>query len=200
MTRGDLIVLGGVGLVALVALSSRSAEASRLPEPSTPPPWPPPPGPRHPTRNHEMPRAEDLDEVTALARVIASEAGSRKKYSDAERAVIGWAVRNAAKKRGVTIARLVCTPTCGKCCHGRPFSSAEPPGRDDLTIAAVIVASADEDDPTFGATSILEPATQDYLFRIGAPGYEHDAAGIRSKWTGEGKRQTATIGRWELWT
>ena len=63
------------------------------------------------------------DEVDALARVITSEADG---YSEVERTAIAWCVRNRARKRGTSIAKLVCTPTCGPCCHGRPFSSARP--------------------------------------------------------------------------
>jgi hypothetical protein len=196
MTRDDWILLGlgSAGALALMALDEQPAAASSLP--SSLPTIEPTPRPHH----EDQPSFDQLDEMTALARVIASEAGSRRKYTDAERVAIGWAVRNRARLRRVSIARMVCKPMCGKCCGVRPFSSAQTPSKDDLRIAAVILAAPQEDDPTFGAAAILEPAEQDRLVAEGRPDYKSGAAKTRENWIKNGQRHICTVGRWELWT
>src|SRR5581483_11739716 len=104
--------------------------------------------------------ARPISDTEALARVITSEANG---YSEAERVAIAWAVRNRAHKRGVWIAKLVCTPSCGPCCEGRPFSSAREATAANLELAKRVLAEPQMDDPTHGATAFFEPRVQDKL-------------------------------------
>lgn len=202
MTRDDwlLVALSGAAGLGLALLDSSDAQAARSPatSPATPPPWHPD---THATATRRsQPRADKLDEATALARVVASEAGDRRHYTDAERLAIAWAVRNRARRRGTTIARMVCAPTCGECCDGRPFSSARAGSADDVALARRVLATPERDDPTHGAAAILEPALQDRLVASGALHYKHDAAEVRASWRARGQQLLATIGRFELWT
>jgi hypothetical protein len=136
------------------------------------------------------------DEAEALARVITSEAHG---YSLAERTAIAWAVRNRARKRGLSIARLVCAPTCGPCCEGRPFSSARAPSGEDRDLARRVLAAPDSTDPTDGAVAFFEPRVQDRLVAEGRPGYRFDSDKLRTKWRGEGQRIVAIVGQFEFW-
>jgi hypothetical protein len=94
------------------------------------------------------------------AKVKTSEANG---YSEAERVAIAWTVRNRAHKRGVSIAKLVCTPTCGPCCDGRPFSSAREATAANRELAKRVLAEPQTDDPMHGATAFFEPRVQDKL-------------------------------------
>jgi hypothetical protein len=140
------------------------------------------------------------DEATALARVIASEVG---RGTAAERAAIGWAVRNRAARRGVSIVRLVCTPRCGPQHEDhaklRPFSSAQVASGDDVHLAAEIVAAAKSEDPTGGAFSFIEPALQDKLAAAGKLGYRLTYAEVRARWIADGQKPLGQVGRFELW-
>jgi hypothetical protein len=140
-------------------------------------------------------------EVVALGRVIASEVG---RGTAAERAAIGWATRNRAQKRGVTIVRLVCTPWCGPQHEARatmrPFSSNQPATSDDLALAAAILEAPQGDDPTGGATSFIEPALQDELTAAHKLGYRLTYAQVRAKWIAEGQRPLGRVGRFEMWS
>ncbi len=186
MKRDDLMLIGvaGLGLGALALLASRVSPSSKSPPGS--PDW----------AGSSTPRPEGLTEAEALGRVITSEANH---HTLAERAAVGWAVRNRAQKRKTTVARLVCTPDCGPCCKGRPFSSARPATDENLSLAKYILASPQVDDPTLGASAILEPALQDKLHLAGNK--DHKATDdVRKKWSAGGQRYVATVGRWELWT
>jgi hypothetical protein len=141
-----------------------------------------------------------LGEVEALARVITSEAAS---HTLAEKTAIAWAVRNAARKRHTSIAQMVCKGgACGPCCKGRPFSSARAGSARDRELAQKILSLPQSEDPTGGATAILEPALADKL--VGTPrgreiGQKRTSAEIHARWTRGGMRLLRTVGRWELW-
>jgi len=137
------------------------------------------------------------DEVEALARVITSEAGS-KRYTDDERRAIAWTVRNRARRRKTTIARMVCQP-CGPCCKGRPFSSARPATDATRRLAREVLAEPLERDPTNGARAFFEPVVQDRLVAERRPGYRFTSAELRAKWSREGQRYLSTIGAFEFW-
>jgi hypothetical protein len=136
-----------------------------------------------------------VDERTALARVIHSEAGHQ---SLAERVAVAWLAKNRARRRGVSVAELVCSPRCGKQGRGRPFSSRLPPRADDFALADAVLAAKTEDDPTGGATSGFEPVLQDRLVRERRPGYRRTAAQIRERWLSSSDFY-GQVGRWELY-
>lgn len=145
------------------------------------------------------PSEPPIGEVEALARVIASEAGGRR-YSLDEQRAIAWTVRNRAAHRRITIARLVCSPECGPCCRGRPFSSRLPATDATRAIAADVLAAPAKDDPTGGALAFFEPALQDALVAEGRPGYRFPAAALRERWKKEGQRSIGSVGKFEFWS
>lgn len=148
------------------------------------------------TRNHdgEGPALSELDDRTALARVIRSEAGSQ---TWAERAAVAWVVRNRARREGVGIAALVCTPRCGPQGRGRPFSSRRPPREEDQVLADAVLAAPRSSDPTGGATSAFEPELQDRLAWEGRPGHR-PAAEVRARWLRHADVY-GRVGRWEFY-
>lgn len=139
-----------------------------------------------------------IGEVEALARVIASEAGGRS-YSLAEQRAIAWAVRNRARHRRVTIARLVCSPECGPCCRGRPFSSRLAATVASRALAAEVLAAPASDDPTGGALAFFEPAVQDALVSAGRPGYRFTSSALRERWEKDGQRPLGAVGKFEFY-
>ena len=146
------------------------------------------------TEPHEV----AIGDVEALGRVIASEAGERF-ATLAEQRAIAWTTRNRAHKRGVSIARLVCAPSCGPCCKGRPFSSRQPATEATRALAAAVLAAPPSDDPTGGALAFFEPKLQDQLVAQGHPGYRRTAAALRQKWRAEGQVPRGQVGRFEFW-
>src|SRR5262252_9065389 len=90
-------------------------------------------------------------------------------------------LRNRAHKRGISIARLVCYPTCGPCCQGRPFSSARPANDQNRALAHRVLAAPQSEDPTAGATAFFEPHVQDQLVAEGRPGYRFKSSDLRAK-------------------
>lgn len=142
-------------------------------------------------------RRTNIDEAEALARVITSEASG---YSEAERVAIAWSVRNRARKRGVSIARLVCSPTCGPCCNGRPFSSARKATAVNRELARRVLADSPSDDPTRGATAFFEPRVQDKLVAERRAGYRFTSQQLRQRWARAGQREGRTIGAFEFWS
>ena len=140
---------------------------------------------------------EVTEDVEALARVITSEANG---YSERERIASAWTVRNRARKRGVSIAQLVCSPTCGPCCQGRPFSSARAATDANRAVAEHVLTAPQWEDPTFGATAFFEPAVQDRLVAQGHGGYRFTSDQLRERWRRDGQRRISTVGAFELWT
>ncbi len=145
------------------------------------------------------------DDVEALGRVITSEAN---RYSLVERKAIAWTVRNRAKKRSVSIVRLVCSP-CGPQGPGRPFASSRSATVENLRLARDVLAAPESDDPTRGALAFYEPGVQDKLVNenrrlIAAgqppkyPGYRLDSAEVRAKWIREGQQPKGTVGAFEF--
>ena len=141
-------------------------------------------------------RDDALDESEALARVITSEANG---YTEAERTAIAWTVRNRARKRGVTIARLVCSPNCGPCCNGRPFSSAREATATNRELARRVLAAPLSADPTYGATAFFEPRVQDKLVAEKRAGYRFTSDQLRERWRHEGQQQRGAVGAFEFW-
>jgi hypothetical protein len=137
-----------------------------------------------------------ISEVEALARVVTSEADG---YSEHERTAIAWAVRNRARKRGVSIAKLVCSPTCGPCCQGRPFSSAREATATNRQLARRVLAAPQSSDPTSGATAFFEPRVQDKLVAAHRPGYRFTSSELRQHWRREGQAPRVTVGAFEFW-
>lgn len=142
-------------------------------------------------------RRDVLGDVDALARVITSEANG---YSEPERVAIAWTVRNRARKRGVSIAQLVCSPTCGPCCNGRPFSSARAATAANRELARRVLAEPPVADPTSGATAFFEPRVQDALVSQKRPGYRFTSDELRQRWRRDGQHQRGTVGAFEFWT
>jgi hypothetical protein len=152
-------------------------------------------------RVHPSPsRVVVRDETEALARVIRSEAGEG---TAAERASIGWAARNRARKRGISVARMVCDPWCGpqyeRDATMRPMSSAEEPTPADRLLAGSILAAPRCADPTRGADSFIEPVLQDHLVAQGRLGYRLTYAQWKMRWLREGQTRLRRVGRFELW-
>jgi hypothetical protein len=137
-----------------------------------------------------------VDDVDGLARVITSEANG---YTEAERMAIAWTVRNRARKRGASIAQLVCSP-CGAQGKGRPFSSARAATETNRALARRVLAAPQSEDPTRGATAFFEPRVQDRLVADGHPGYRLTADQVRAKWQREGEQMLGTVGRFDLWS
>jgi hypothetical protein len=124
-----LLLLGLGGAVLLAGAGSASAEPMPASSPGR--------------RRREPARVPETDNRTALARVIHSEAGTQ---TMAERVAVAWVARNAATRRGLTIAQLVCAPCGPQAGWPRPFSSRLPARETDLVVAdAVLTAPTSED-------------------------------------------------------
>lgn len=157
----------------------------------------------------------DQDEVDALARVLASEAGSG---TSAEQRGIAWTVRN--RFRGKSIYKGE-TPWRAQYGSNPPFSSARPATDATRAFAKQILSQDASQDPTGGATSFFEPRMQDIFAKAGAmardggtgdrvidgvtlhditrfKNYKKNAAQIREKW-GHGSALYAAAGRFEFW-
>ena len=168
-----LVAAGGAALL----LYSRRARASVVT----------PPAPRGDLgRGDQLPQPAVTDDLEALARVIASEVG---RGTDAERAAVGWTVRNRARRRGISIARLVCHPACGPQWEAegklRPFSSARAASDAERRMAAGILTAWEA--PTRGAIAFIEPALQDQLAaekRLGHRPYRE----VHERWIADGMK------------
>jgi spore germination cell wall hydrolase CwlJ-like protein len=170
-----LLGLTGIGALSLYALRGSIQFAPDVDQP-------------------RQPRTSDIDDVEALARVIESEVGS---YTLREKVVVAWAVRNRARARHESIARLVCSPTCGHQA-GRTFSSYQQATADTRGIARVVVDADQADDPTHGAWAILEPALYEREYLAGKHKLSLDE--LRAQWEHRDKlRVFGTVGRIELW-
>lgn len=155
------------------------------------------------------------DEVEALARVIASEAGTG---TPAEQRAVGWVCRN--RFLGKSIYKVQ-HPWRAQRGTDPPFSSARPATDAHRRLAREILAADQADDPTGGATAFFEPRMQDAFAQAGAraragetgalvvngvrmsditrfKNYRKDALQVRSTWS-PGSTLYATAGRFELW-
>lgn len=181
------LLLVGVGALSVVMLARRSRSRRGQDGNDTATAGDARAGPIEPTA---------IDDVDALARVITSEAD---RYTEAERTAIGWTVRNRARKRGTSIAKLVCSPDCGPCCQGRPFSSARPATTINRQLAAKILVAPQADDSTQGSTSFFEPHVQDLLVAAGRPGYRFTSDQLRERWRKDRQQIRTSVGAFEFW-
>lgn len=155
------------------------------------------------------------DEVEALARVIASEAGSG---TPAEQRAIAWTVRNRFRGKSIYQKEF---PWRSQSDSNPPFASARPASDAHRALARAVLAADQSEDPTGGATSFFEPKMQDLFFKAGVmaragetgdrvidgvkltditrfKNYKKDADGVRKSW-GKGSAIYATAGRFEFW-
>lgn len=162
-----------------------------------------------------IPTAGYSNEVEALARVIASEAGSG---TLAEQKAIGWTVRNRFKGKSIYDGEYPWRSQKG---NSPPFASARPATDATRKLAAEILAMPQSQDPTNGATAFFEPKMQDIfakageLARSGETGdrvidgqkltditrfknYKKSADDIRKSWS-DGSALFAKAGRFEFW-
>lgn len=162
-----------------------------------------------------IPTAGYSNEVEALARVIASEAGSG---TLAEQKAVGWTVRNRFRGKSIYEGEFPWRSQKGS---NPPFASARPASESHRKLAAEILAASQSQDPTGGATSFFEPRMQDAfakageMARAGETGdrvidgvkltditrfknYKKNADEIRKSW-GNGSALYATAGRFEFW-
>lgn len=158
---------------------------------------------------------KDDNETEALARVIASEAGSG---TAAEQAAIGWTVRNRFRGKSIYAKEFPWREQKG---DDPPFSSARPASDSHRKLAANIIEADQSADPTGGATSFFEPRMQDAFAKAGAmaragetgsrvidgvkisditrfKAYRKSAEDIRRSWS-NGSAEYATAGRFEFW-
>jgi hypothetical protein len=141
----------------------------------------------------EPPAGSVDDEAEALARVIASEAG---RQSPEIQTRVAWTVRNRARYKDTTIARMVCQP-CGKQVgNRRPFSSAQAPTAKHRALAAQVLAMPLTEDPTRGADHILEPALMDRQFAAGKSKF--DARAVRARRLKGGLDYYGSFGSWDF--
>lgn len=118
-----------------------------------------------------------------LATVMASEAGSG---SPAAKAAIAWAVKNAARAKGVNVFRLVAPDGKFGGQLGRYCASGLPPSEIDLKIAEG-VESGKIPDTTRGAVQWDSPNAQDAMMKRGVAGYTKNAATVAAARIKDGK-------------
>ncbi len=118
-----------------------------------------------------------------LATVMASEAGSGQ---PAAKAAIAWAIKNAARAKGVNVFRLVAPDGKFGGQLGRYCASGQPPSEIDLNIAEAIEAGKIPD-MTRGAVQWDSPNAQDALVKRGQAGYNKTAAMVAAARVRDGK-------------
>lgn len=209
-----LLITGGTAAI-VAAIASGFGEGEPAPpiampdepvKPAAVPPSVPLPAP---------PAQLDPQEVEALARVIASEAGSG---TPAEMRAIAWTVRNRAKGKSLY---SIFYPWRAQKGSNPPASSARDANETTRAIARQVLAAPQSEDPTGGATSFFEPRMQDIFFKAGEMAragqtgdriidgvkltditrfkfYRKNANQIRSSWSG-GSGLYAIAGRFEFW-
>ena len=145
----------------------------------------------------------------ALAWALHSEGAS---HSDAERKGIAFVIRNYARRVKRPIASIAPpgTEQGGK----QPWSTARAPNAKDRADAARFLAAPWGEDPVRGAHKFFEPQQQDDIYALAEKyradpkanakwakfnKYKSNANDIRRRWTNEGGRMLASIGRWEFW-
>jgi hypothetical protein len=105
--------------------------------------------------------------VWTLATVIASEAGS---VPEIGRVAIAHAVMNAARRKRISIFKLIAPDGRFGGQQGRYAASGRPPTETDVKIAEAVYAGKIKD-PTRGADQWDSPRTQRALVARGASGY-----------------------------
>lgn len=198
------LLLIGAGTTALIALvlSTRSEE----PAPPVDMVGPPAGGSGIPL---------DEREVEALARVIASEAGSGTR---SEQLGIAWSVRNRFRGKSIYAVEHPWRSQKGS---DPPFSSARPAKPEHYELARQVLAADQSQDPTGGATSFFEHRMQDIFAKAGEmarrgetgdrvidgvkltditrfKNYRFDADAIRKRWS-PSSSVFAVAGRFEFW-
>ncbi len=154
-------------------------------------------------------------EIEALGRVVASEAGSG---TPAEQRCIAWCVRNRFRGKSIYAKQHPWRSQKG---GDPPFSSARDATAATRRLAAEVLAADQSQDPTGGATSFFEPRMQDLFFKAGELArkgetgdrridgmlltditrfryYKKDASAIRASW-GKSSAVYARAGRFEFW-
>lgn len=151
MTRGEWIAVAvatlGLGAIGVFAFTRRRSDG--------------PIGDAEPTLVDQ--------EVEALARAIASEAGGESREIQTG---VGWAILNESIRRGVTLWSLVRgkTGNWGPQSANGYVSSAREPTAAQRELARAIMAN-EVTDPTGGATQFDSPAAQRALVARNSPGY-----------------------------
>lgn len=159
--------------------------------------------------------ALEPNEIEALARVIASEAGSGTLN---EQKAVGWTVRNRFRGKSIYAVEYPWRSQKGS---DPPFASARPATDKTRELARQILLADQSEDITQGATSFFEPKMQTAFFKAGElarkgetgkrvidgitlsditrfKNYKYDADGIRKRWS-NGSTLYATVGRFEFW-
>jgi len=195
----------GVAFVAYLFLKEDGEPAAPIKIPDLPPNVP------HGASGIKL----DDNEIEALGRVIASEAGSG---TSAEQKAIGWTVRNRFRGKSIYAVEYPWRSQKGS---DPPFASARDATDKTRALAREILNADQSQDPTGGATSFFEPRMQDIFFKAGElarkgetgdrvidgqkltditrfKNYKKDAQGIRDSW-GKGSAQLARAGRFEFW-
>ena len=115
-----------------------------------------------------------------LARVIRSEIGVG---TPKQRLHVAWAARNLAAEKGLSLAKLACSPV-GPQGRSRPLSSIQPATPSDSRVARKVLALPSKRDPTRGATHFINPRLQNKFARTGTrPGYKgRSYRKIRRRW------------------
>lgn len=170
-----------------------------------------------PVTGPAMPNSKPADgqEIEALSRVIASEAGGG---TLAEQRAVGWTVRNRFAGKSIYAVEYPWRAQKGS---DPPFSSARPATGATRKLAQEILSADQSEDPTNGATAFFEPKMQDVFAQAGAmaragqtgdrvidgvkltditrfKAYRKTAADIRASW-GKGSSLYAKAGRFEFW-
>lgn len=134
----------------------------------------------------------------ALARALASEV--RGDAPKEQKLGVGWAIRNhAGGPDGVY--RQIMSGSKGEAqglfarqsADGRYVATMNDPYEDDVAIAGLVLAGADADDPTGGATNFFSPRTQNVLHARDPDKYR-PAAEIIRRWEGRGMEVVAVAG------
>ena len=200
-----ILLLGaGVGVAITLALASMDS-----PEPA------PPVEMSGPVASGPSGIPLDANEVEALARTIASEAGSG---TPAEQKAIAWTVRNRFRGKSIYATQYPWRSQKGS---NPPFASARECKDSHRELAKRVLMADQSEDPTGGATSFFEPRMQDAFFKAGEmarrgetgnrtidgvkisditrfKNYNYDAAALRKKW-GSGSTVFALADRFEFW-
>jgi len=149
------------------------------------------------------------DDVEALGRVLASEAGAAR-YSRAERVAIGWAVRNRAARNDATVYALLAPLGREQRGSDPPMSTAQLATAADYATAREVLTAPKTSDPTHGAGAFFEPDVQTIAVERGRlyrsdpqryaayarfAKYRRTVDEIRASWG----RMLARIGRFEFY-